>query len=310
MKPFILACLLFSSATLSAQKISGFYTGSLFNDTTKLVQQYQLALSEYRGKITGYSYVTFVSNDTFYYGIRKVLARIDGDNLIVADDKFIAHNFPEAPAQGVKRLFVIPLNQQDSVISLSGRWETNRTKKYYSIPGTVEMGRSSDSAGSALFMHLRELELQNAAAAPSKKPSKPAATKKDITVKTKAEAPGIEKIPFDQRAVNLMKTLEVSSDSLYLSFYDNGIIDGDSISVFVNGLRILDNEKLTATALRKAISITGIEQTEIILVAENLGTIPPNTGLLIIRDGENSYQLHFSADLKTNASIIIKRKRK
>jgi hypothetical protein len=309
MKILFLACLTFCTTFLSAQKISGFYTGTLFNDTTKLVQQYQLALSEYRGKITGYSYVTFVSNDTFYYGIRRVLARIDGDNLIVTDDKFIAHNFPEAPAQGVKRLFVIPLNQQDSVINLSGRWETNRTKKYYSIPGTVELGRSNDSAGSALFMHLRELELLNTSTA-SKNVSTPSAPKKEVAVKTKTEEPVIEKIPFEKRGKNLVKSIEVNSDSLYLSFYDNGIIDGDSISVFVNGVRIVDNERLAATALRKAISVANADETEIILVAENLGTIPPNTGLLIIRDGENSYQLHFSADLKTNASIIIKRKRK
>ncbi|MGZ8544421.1 MAG: hypothetical protein ACXWV0_03950, partial [Flavisolibacter sp.] len=48
---------------------------------------------------------------------------------------------------------------------------------------------------------------------------------------------------------------------------------------------------------------------EILLVAENLGSIPPNTGLMTITDGDKIYQVNFSADMKTNASIIIRRKR-
>ena len=45
------------------------------------------------------------------------------------------------------------------------------------------------------------------------------------------------------------------------------------------------------------------------LVAENLGSLPPNTGLLTIWDGEKYYQVHFSADMQTNASITIRRKK-
>ena len=57
-----------------------------------MLQQYQLALSEYRGKITGYSYTTYVVNDTFYYGIRKINAKKENGKLIVEDDKFITNN--------------------------------------------------------------------------------------------------------------------------------------------------------------------------------------------------------------------------
>ena len=65
--------LLFSvcSLQLSAQKIDGFYSGVLHNDSAKMIQQYELAIAMYKGKITGYSYVTFIVNDTFYYGIKK-----------------------------------------------------------------------------------------------------------------------------------------------------------------------------------------------------------------------------------------------
>ena len=46
------------------------------------------------------------------------------------------------------------------------------------------------------------------------------------------------------------------------------------------------------------------------LYAENLGRYPPNTGLLVVYDGETRHQVRFSADLNQNASIIFRRKRK
>lgn len=170
MKNWMLLFILILSFTTSAQKVTGYYTGTLVNDSNKMVQRYELALSEYRGKITGYSYVTFVANDTFYYGIRRVTGRIQDNNLIVQDDDFIANNFPEAPAKGVKRLFIFPITA-DSMVSMSGKWQTNRTKKYYSIPGNAELNRSGDSTNSALFRHLKEMELLNtvAAAPPAEK---------------------------------------------------------------------------------------------------------------------------------------------
>lgn len=326
----VLAISLFSSA----QKIGGFYKGTLFNDTTKMVQQYELALAEYRGKIMGYSYVTFVANDTFYYGIRKIKAKIEGDSLVVEDDKMIANNFPEAPAKHVNRIVTIPLNGQDSLVSINGRWKTNKTKTYYSVPGSVEASKSNDSSGSALFAHLKELNLMPndnyvmTETEPKKKENKSKSkpetkstviettvkTKEDKTKITTGEKPVIEKtkpvvLAYNQRKEHLQQTIDISADSLTLSFYDNGVVDGDSISVYLNGQPVITNTKLTAVATKKAVFVGSIDEVKLLLVAENLGSIPPNTGLLIIRDGEKTFQVNFTADMQTNASILLKRKR-
>ena len=302
MKNIFALFLLLSGLNTTAQKVSGFYSGTLVNDSNKMVQQYELALSEYRGKITGYSYVTFVSNDTFYYGIRSITAKIEDQKLVVMDDDFIAHNFPEAPAKGVKRLFVFPLEGQDSIISLKGNWQTNRTKKYYSIPGNATLAKSNDSSKSALFRHLNEMDMVKTVAVKEEKKNKEPKTV--AATGEKEQKPQIIKPPvslsYDQRAKKQVSVFETTSDSLLLSFYDNGVIDGDSISVYVNGSNIISNIKLAATATRKSIKLDGNE-IEILLVAENLGTIPPNTGLVVINDGTKIYQLHFSADLQNNA---------
>lgn len=355
---FVLTLILISCTFSSAQKkVGGFYKGTLFNDSTKMVQQYELALAEYRGKIMGYSYVTFVVNDTFYYGIRKIKAKIAGDSMIVEDDKMIANNFPESPAKHVSRTVTIPFNGHDSLVSINGRWKTNRTKIYYAVPGSVEASKSNDSSGSALFAHLKELNLMpndNYAATESNskenknkiqpknedklvvtqtktkmKGAKPkikteedtAAAKKIMKSKNeenkiKAErrpltetAKALSVLPYKQRKDHAQQTIDFASDSLLLSLYDNGVVDGDSISVYLNDQQVVSNIKLTSVAAKKIIYTGGMNKIKLLLVAENLGTIPPNTGLLILRDGNKTYQVNFTADMQTNASILLRRNR-
>jgi hypothetical protein len=42
---------------------------------------------------------------------------------------------------------------------------------------------------------------------------------------------------------------------------------------------------------------------EVIMVGENLGTIPPNTALMIVTAGEKRYQLYLTSDEKKNAMV-------
>ena len=83
------------------------------------------------------------------------------------------------------------------------------------------------------------------------------------------------------------------------------------MSVLLNGELILSREGLKATALKKMIYLPAGRDTALLtLYAENLGRYPPNTGLLVVYDGETRHQVRFSADLNQNASIIFRRKRK
>ena len=68
---------------------------------------------------------------------------------------------------------------------------------------------------------------------------------------------------------------------------------------------------LMSKAINKTIYLTPEMGDSIVLImyAENLGSIPPNTGLLVIHDGDDIYEIRFSGDLKKNSSIILKRKR-
>lgn len=103
---------------------------------------------------------------------------------------------------------------------------------------------------------------------------------------------------------------EIESDSVRLSFYDNGEIDGDSISVFVNNNLVLSHQALAAKAFNLYLHLDSTrEVNEISMFAENLGRIPPNTALMVLTDGKNRYEVFMSSSLTENATIALKRKK-
>jgi hypothetical protein len=78
----------------------------------------------------------------------------------------------------------------------------------------------------------------------------------------------------------------------------------------LNGEILLARQGLKASAIKKTIYIQpGEDEVSLVLYAENLGKYPPNTGLLAVHDGEDVYQLRFSADLQQNAAVVFRRKK-
>ena len=69
---------------------------------------------------------------------------------------------------------------------------------------------------------------------------------------------------------------------------------------------------LLTTAISKTVYLTPEmgDSISVVMYAENLGSIPPNTGLLVIHDGPKIYEIRFSGDLSKNSKIILVRKKK
>lgn len=121
-------------------------------------------------------------------------------------------------------------------------------------------------------------------------------------------------IPGDlvNRKIETIRSVNVVNDSIVLSLFDNGAIDGDTVSVLLNDRVIVSRVGLLARAFNHTIHLTPDmgDSIKIILYAENLGSIPPNTGLLVVRDGDKDYEIRFSGDLQKNSAIILRRNKK
>lgn len=117
-------------------------------------------------------------------------------------------------------------------------------------------------------------------------------------------------LEFNKRAEVITKELLVDSDSLRLTFYDNGIVDGDSISVFYNKEPIATHQSLTERGIIYYVVLDSSKPySEISMFAENLGTIAPNTALMVITDGVNRYEVFLSSSLTQNSTVRIRRRR-
>lgn len=125
----------------------------------------------------------------------------------------------------------------------------------------------------------------------------PIVTKKDTVAIPKTIA---------QRKNTEQSRITVNTKTINLKVYDNAIIDGDTVSILYNGKLLLSHQLLS----EKGIDINLVlddKQTrhEIILFAENLGSIPPNTALIVITAGEKRYELFASASLEENAVLVF-----
>ena len=541
----LVAIFLISPLFFFGQTLTGLWTGALSNDsnTVRKDQSFEIALTEYKGKVYGYSRSEFIVDDVLYYVVKRVKGTINGDMCEVSDDEIISFNFPTKLDKGVKVVSTFRRSQSDSAWHLEGTWKTNATKKYYAVTGKVGLQEEKDLTASKIFPHLEELKLADDVAfykerkegIPIAKIAKPEKVRSEYTtvadkivtnnndvavvatptiqrveakpvvaetltekttaptaevaianenipvvkkptvglektetkeipssnvdispaavVMTKVENKVPEVVPetkatlhndeekttkaaiaaknttnqnttavqptavqtgqkekpvqtnavvknsnnptttkptttsttqVDTKAVakndkpttqnNPVKLVAVvqqqntsattssekpdniaaipttekkepvitpglptvkkpviditlaaaniggrksefsqivnfKTDSLELSLYDNGEIDGDTVSVFMNGQIIMSRQGLKASAIKKTIYITpGNEDFTLVLFAENLGKYPPNTGLLVVHDGNDIYNLRFSSDFQKNAGIVFRRK--
>jgi N-acetylmuramoyl-L-alanine amidase len=129
---------------------------------------------------------------------------------------------------------------------------------------------------------------------------------------TTPEKPKDEKIipqVYENRATKETKVLQVKSNKVKVEIYDDGEIDNDIVSVSFNKTMIVEGKALTAKPHTLNLELQEGKTNELVLYADNLGDIPPNTALMVITDGTSRYEVRLSADLKNNASIKFELKK-
>ncbi len=116
--------------------------------------------------------------------------------------------------------------------------------------------------------------------------------------------PGIIIEPRDNK---LVRQITVDHDSVSVTLYDNGEIDGDSVTLIFNDKILASHRMLTDKPQTFIIKIApGNSRNELVMYAENLGSIPPNTALMVIYDGDKRYEVNISSSLSSNGAVSFK----
>ena len=128
---------------------------------------------------------------------------------------------------------------------------------------------------------------------------------KENIQKPSAISPNVE--GFKSRRKDIVKTITLTEPTFKLDFYDNGYVDGDSITVFYNGKVVLSHQRLSEKPISITLSVDKNAPENIVtMYADNLGSIPPNTALMVVTDGTKRYEVRIESDTEKSGSVIFK----
>ncbi len=301
-KIFFCICLLLAGGNAVAQQLTGVWSGKISRKTAAYqgVENIEIQLYQTGKNLLGYSYA-------FKDTSRFVLYRVNGSrnkkskNIRLSESGYAYYVLPPD---------FFPCEKQFNM-------------QYYKIGKTqylsgVWTGAGQDTScfpGEELLVVLQKL----------KKPEYPLDrfVQKKITdyinkiqaaadtislpepEEIKTNPPSADSTPAE-RKLDIQEIIRVQDTTVQITLYDNATIDGDTVSVFVDKNPVLLNQLISAKPLTFAVTLKEPgKPVEIIMQAENLGTIPPNTAVMIIQAGKRRYEARLRSSLEKHAVVII-----
>ncbi|MDE3248310.1 MAG: hypothetical protein KGO82_06625 [Bacteroidota bacterium] len=126
---------------------------------------------------------------------------------------------------------------------------------------------------------------------------------KEFKLKDPAVVPPVLK----SRINELVQTITVSSPDVTVSLYDNGTIDHDTVSVYLDNKLVVAHQMLTTAPITVHLKMDDdADYHELVMVADNLGDIPPNTSLMVVKAGDKQYEVRITSTEQKNAVVVFK----
>jgi hypothetical protein len=335
---------IFFTSQLFAQEFKGQWKGQFTDNSTTFMGwggdrcDYVLELETNGNEVTGYSYTYFNDAGKRYYTICKLKGTINKRTryIEVAEIERTKTNVPKH-IRNCFQVHKLTYFKQGDTQTLEGSWVPAPKQEGDCGFGTTVLTRRVLKNVTPLFNNstartdkptkkvdpkINNLFKDKNKVTPPQNITKTKPTVTPPIVKNnpvaKAE-PKLETIPVekqsteikersnatvDKRNTNIIKTIEIENETFKVDLYDNGDIDGDSISLYFNGKLLLSHKRLSDKALSLTLNATDAKNVnELVMYAENLGTIPPNTALMVVTDGSNRYEVRIASDLEKSGVI-------
>lgn len=106
------------------------------------------------------------------------------------------------------------------------------------------------------------------------------------------------------RENELVKTIFSDEGTVSVNIYDNGTIDNDTVSVYLDKKLVVSRQRLTEKAITVNFKLNAqFAEHELVMVAENLGEIPPNTSLMVVKVNGKQYEVRITSTEQKNAVV-------
>ena len=343
MKIYYFFLLFLISSSVAAQNFNGQWKGG-FNETSYGFSglegndiDYVLEIQTSGSNVSGYSYTYFNEGRKRYYTICKLTGSLDKSTgaLVVTEVERVKFNTPPGFRNCFQTHKLHYVKDSGDVETLKGTWMPSPNQDGDCGYGTTTLSRRIvKSAPLAVKPVEKKSQIVHApkktivtkpkSTPPQtvhKTPAKPnrelppPVVKKDEALKDlpssvpKIKNPTIQSqnlTGFERRRKDIIKTIPIQQQTFRVDFYDNGEIDGDSITVFYNGKILISHKMLTTKAISLTLTLDeNVKENVITMYADNLGTIPPNTALMIVTDGDKRYEVRISSDTEKSGSVVF-----
>ncbi|WP_395804186.1 hypothetical protein [Daejeonella sp.] len=294
-KKVLFVCAYLISVNLFGQNKSdlvGEWNGKIKDSSGEF--EYKLKLEKQNsGIITG----TSVSKNSNFYCETRVIVTKQGNKYIVSETEIIKTNYSNR-----QELCLLKLDLSISDNKLIGSYEPIKNNANC-LSGLVSLIKLNISKKARATIETNKV-LPKIALSPPQQIVDNVENKLNLQSAEKLKKDSITP-NLNQRVVNILKVIELDENEAELIIYDNMTIDGDIITLIDNDVVIYNKVTLTKKPIIYRINNSKTNIHVLKFYAENLGSIPPNTGVLKVKSKSSEIMANFNSDLQNTSSIKI-----
>lgn len=274
-----------------SQNIEGKWYGKITQSPGGFKQLYDLELTIKQNKkfISGISYATI--KDSLYVKIGFTGSQ-DPDSIRLSESKYnVMQEVVPFPWEICIKNYVLSYRTENTTEYLEGTWDGKGRDDDECIPGHIILARTPEALEQYLQANKDSVIQTNPIVADSPPPS----------------------IDFTSSFLNTIplkvKEIVVHNANLQLHLIDYSKVDNDTVSIYLNRETLAKNIWISKRSAIVNFKLdTRLTFHELLLYAENLGKIPPNTSSLLLIDGQRVHRIRIESDKQKTAAIYLRYK--
>jgi len=311
----LLLLLIFTQRSFSQNPITGTWNGLYLSSQLDLGRP-KLVVEIYNFKDSIFSGITHLYYEGNLYEHYKMVGRyFKKDSILV---------FIEAATIAVDLgdygnclgTYVMKLSKKGNMLYQQGNWESNKRGCSPSTEVFLQKQIELVKEPSPKKETVKKKVPEKPAPMLKEKMRTPVMAEPSAAVPATGNKPVIKAMPtkipaqISQRETDVQSILEIEpleKDSIKVEVYDNGEIDGDSVSVYEENLQRINKKMITAKPITFYVSLDKDTSpiSHLRLVAESLGSIPPCTALMIVTTKTKRYEVRLSSNFNKNATLEL-----
>jgi hypothetical protein len=260
----------------AADDIGGIWKGTLTQGPGGCYPNYflELQINVIGDRITGKAYDYY---DKAHYVKMSFTGRYNAQThrLVLIEDRVLEAEIP-ADCQPCVKTYDLNYSRNGAIEELNGDWKgIYSDKRLICPPGKIRLQKAATSDFPA------EIEQNDTLA-------------------------GLQStLHLQPREKEVVKTLTVKSSQIKVELYDNAEIDHDTVTVLINNKVLLFRQMLTDHPLTIHFTANAGLPYDLVMYADNLGDIPPNTALMMITAGDQKFEVFLSSTETKSAAVRV-----